>query len=551
MNNGEPTSDRASFLSLRWISAAVVSMELLYVLVMNISDIALGINTPHKLFTLSVALVSVILISSAGSISLLLGKHNRFLAAGVVVINYLSVTMFAVYNTTIYRDGIIALLWTILLATTGILYGNLAFSLGLTMMVGSTLFCSIFIDHQINRSISTIIIMMPIAYASYLFYKYKKVGLIEIRNYNRLKRRERLQTRRLKVVVNNLRDALVSVSSEGKIQLYNPATLSLLDTNRNLTGISADRVFNLVDEMGEPIKLSAVIANIKIATERTDLRMQYSDKQLINLRMSIFPIKNQFAIRKSRNIDGVIIVMTDITKEKSLDDERDEFISVVSHELRTPVAIAEGALSNMQLLLDRGGDPRVFTQTLDSAHNQILYLGQMVNDLATLSRAERGIYMDNEEIDIESFMTSLYNKYAKPAKEKGLRFIVDIDLTGKVLVPSMVIEEIMQNLISNAIKYTEVGSVTVGVRAEPHDRSHARFYVRDTGIGISKSDLDKIYLRFWRSEDYRTRQTSGTGLGLHVVDRLASKVGTHIDAKSELNIGSTFSLLLPVKRDKK
>lgn len=551
MNNGEPTSDRASFLSLRWISAAVVSMELLYVLVMNISDIALGINTPHKLFTLSVALVSVILISSAGSISLTLGKHNRFLAAGVIIINYLSVTMFAVYNTTIYRDGIIALLWTILLATTGILYGNLAFSLGLTMMVGSTLFCSIFIDHQINRSISTIIIMMPIAYASYLFYKYKKVGLIEIRNYNRLKRRERLQTRRLKVVVNNLRDALVSVSSEGKIQLYNPATLSLLDTNRNLTGISADRVFNLVDEMGEPIKLSAVIANIKIATERTDLRMQYSDKQLINLRMSIFPIKNQFAIRKSRNIDGVIIVMTDITKEKSLDDERDEFISVVSHELRTPVAIAEGALSNMQLLLDRGGDPRVFTQTLDSAHDQILYLGQMVNDLATLSRAERGIYMDNEEIDIESFMTSLYNKYAKPAKEKGLRFIVDIDLTGKVLVPSMVIEEIMQNLISNAIKYTEVGSVTVGVRAEPHDRSHARFYVRDTGIGISKSDLDKIYLRFWRSEDYRTRQTSGTGLGLHVVDRLASKVGTHIDAKSELNIGSTFSLLLPVKRDKK
>lgn len=551
MNNGEPTSDRASFLSLRWISVAVVSMELLYVLVMNISDIALGINTPHKLFTLSVALVSVILLSSAGSISLVLGKHNRFLAAGVILINYLSVTMFAVYNTTIYRDGIIALLWTILLATTGILYGNLAFSLGLTMMVGSTLFCSIFIDHQLNRSISTIIIMMPIAYASYLFYKYKKVGLIEVRNYNRLKRRERLQTRRLKVVVNNLRDALVSVSSEGKIQLYNPATLSLLDTNRNLTGISADRVFNLVDEMGEPIKLSAVIANIKIATERTDLRMQYSDKQLINLRMSIFPIKNQFAIRKSRNIDGVIIVMTDITKEKSLDDERDEFISVVSHELRTPVAIAEGALSNMQLLLDRGGDPRVFTQTLDSAHNQILYLGQMVNDLATLSRAERGIYMDNEEIDIESFMTSLYNKYAKPAKEKGLRFIVDIDLTGKVLVPSMVIEEIMQNLISNAIKYTEVGSVTVGVRAEPHDRSHARFYVRDTGIGISKSDLDKIYLRFWRSEDYRTRQTSGTGLGLHVVDRLASKVGTHIDVKSELNIGSTFSLLLPVKRDKK
>ena len=518
-------------------------------LVMNISDIALGINTPHKLFTLSVALVSVILISSAGSISLLLGKHNRFLAAGVVVINYLSVTMFAVYNTTIYRDGIIALLWTILLATTGILYGTLAFSLGLTMMVGSTLFCSIFIDHQLNRSISTIIIMMPIAYASYLFYKYKKVGLIEIRNYNRLKRRERLQTRRLKVVVNNLRDALVSVSSEGKIQLYNPATLSLLDTNRNLTGISADRVFNLVDEMGEPIKLSAVIANIKIATERTDLRMQYSDKQLINLRMSIFPIKNQFAIRKSRNIDGVIIVMTDITKEKSLDDERDEFISVVSHELRTPVAIAEGALSNMQLLLDRGGDPRVFTQTLDSAHDQILYLGQMVNDLATLSRAERGIYMENEEIDIESFMTSLYNKYAKPAKEKGLRFIVDIDLTGKVLVPSMVIEEIMQNLISNAIKYTEEdGKIEFVVHAT--DR-HLYLTVTDNGIGISAADKKKIFDRFYRVDKARTRQKGGFGLGLSLAKQIVDALRGTIAVKDNKPRGTIFEVKIAIQSPSK
>ena len=265
--------------------------------------------------------------------------------------------------------------------------------------------------------------------------------------------------------------------------------------------------------------------------------------------MAIIPIKNQFSSKSDKELDGVIIMASDITKQKSLDDERDEFIGVVSHELRTPVAIAEGALSNLQLLLDRNGDPHVFASTLDSAHKQILYLGQMVNDLSTLSRAQRGLYMNDEDIDINEFMTSLYDKYSDEAKARGLRMVVDIDVKGKVTVPSMVIEEIMQNLITNAIKYTDKGGVTIGVSPVTNDGKHAKFYVKDTGIGISKSDQEHIFQRFWRSEDYRTRQTNGTGLGLHVVEQLATKIGAKVNVDSELNVGSTFSIILPISKE--
>ena len=206
-------------------------------------------------------------------------------------------------------------------------------------------------------------------------------------------------------------------------------------------------------------------------------------------------------------------------------------------------------MSNLQLLIERGGNPELFAKTLDSAHKQILYLGQMVNDLSTLSRAQRGVYMDNEEIEIDSFIESLYHKYEPSAKEHNLRLIANIDVRGVVLVPSMAIEEIMQNLITNAIKYTEKGSVTIGVKHIKNDKGKVRFYVKDTGIGISKSEISHVFQRFWRSEDYRTHHIPGTGLGLHVVEQLANKIGTRIDVVSQVNVGSTFSLDLPLKKD--
>ena len=545
-------NNRASAASLRWTGLAIACMQVIYVVGTLISEHTTGIKTPYSLMAVFIMLATMSLLAVVNFARAIFVPKHSFAYHCVVVAYYVSVILFSICVYNPYRDAAIAILWIILLATTGILFGRASYCIGVVAMVISTAANPIVIQHyDFEHIVSLILTILLTVFASFLFYRYREWGLIEIRDYNQLKRRERMQTRRLRAVVNNLKDALISIGVDGNVQLYNSATLDLLNTNRDIMGVDADKLFNLIDDDGNVVALSSVVKSATRTIERTDLRLAYSDGQKINLQLTIIPVKNQFTVHSVHDLDGVIVMARDITKQKSLDDERDEFIGVVSHELRTPVAIAEGALSNLQLLLERQGDPHVFASTLDAAHKQILYLGQMVNDLSTLSRAQRGLYMNNEQIDIDDFMTSLYNKYNEEAKNRKLRLIVDINVAGTVTVPSMVIEEIMQNLITNAIKYTPKGSVTIGVDPIAGDKNHARFYVRDTGIGISKSDMEHIFQRFWRSEDYRTRQTSGTGLGLHVVEQLASKIGAKVNVESKLNKGSVFSVVLPIVPTKK
>lgn len=542
-------NNRASASSLRWTGIAIATMQLVYVITTLISDQTTGIATPYSLTAVFVMLGTMAVLAVVNIAKAIFVPKNNLAYHCVMVAYYLSLILFSICVYNQYRDAVLSILWIIVLSTTGILFGRTSYTVGVVVMVLTTVLSPIpsyyTLDHIVALSITVVLTI----FASFLFYRYREWGLIELRDYNRLKRRERLQTRRLRAVVNNLKDALISISPDGVVQLYNSAALNLLDTNTDILGKDVDQVVQLVDEDNNPLLLSRLIKQTKRTTERTDLKLSYGKGQYINLRMAIIPIKNQFGSKNDRDLDGVIIMASDITRQKSLDDERDEFIGVVSHELRTPVAIAEGALSNLQLLLDRNGDPHVFASTLDSAHKQILYLGQMVNDLSTLSRAQRGLYMNDEDIDITEFMTSLYNKYVDEAKARNLRMVVNINVKGKVTVPSMVIEEIMQNLITNAIKYTDKGGITIGVEPVTNDGKHAKFYVKDTGIGISKADQEHIFQRFWRSEDYRTRQTNGTGLGLHVVEQLATKIGAKVNVDSELNVGSTFSIILPVNKD--
>jgi signal transduction histidine kinase len=105
------------------------------------------------------------------------------------------------------------------------------------------------------------------------------------------------------------------------------------------------------------------------------------------------------------------------------------------------------------------------------------------------------------------------------------------------------VREVLQNFITNAIKYTEKGSITLG--AKPDHGRGAEFSVTDTGIGISRSDQERVYDKFFRSDDFRTRKTNGTGLGLYVTLKLARLLHAELNLESELNKGSTFSILVP------
>ena len=119
----------------------------------------------------------------------------------------------------------------------------------------------------------------------------------------------------------------------------------------------------------------------------------------MNIHVSISPVKIGFG---HEGAEGYIMLIRDITREKSLEEERDEFISVVSHELRTPITIAEGNISNAELIAGREKLPNGVADSLDAAHKQVIFLSEMINDLATLSRAERGKLKEApEDIDIQ------------------------------------------------------------------------------------------------------------------------------------------------------
>lgn len=354
---------------------------------------------------------------------------------------------------------------------------------------------------------------------------------------------ETLQRDRILTLVNNLADAILSTDKDGVIRVYNAASLNLLNTNSSLNGKPIEEVLQLHDQNGKPVKLFKDLKKTRSVVVRDDVAVTQDD-ETVRLEITYSPIRNNFSrSKKSELQDGYIIILRDITKAKSLEEERDEFISVVSHELRTPLTIAEGTISNVQLMMERGSIAKdVLKQGIDMAHEQMIFLSKMVNDLSTLSRAERGVADAAESINIRTMIDELYGEYAPQAEKKQLHFNLDLSPSlGAVTASPLYLKELLQNFITNSLKYTKEGSVTLRVV-----RTDAKitFEVKDTGIGISKSDQAKVFHKFYRSEDYRTRETGGTGLGLYVAMKLAKKLNTSISLVSRLNHGSSFSFTL-------
>ncbi len=364
------------------------------------------------------------------------------------------------------------------------------------------------------------------------------------------KAQESLQSGRMNTLINNLADAVININEEGKVELYNAASLNLLNTNIGLHEQPIDNVIKVEDQSGKPVKLLQIAKKAKGVKVRDDLSLRIDD-ETIRLEVTASPVRSSYSRSKGQSAtDGYILILRDITKAKSLEEERDEFISVVSHELRTPITIVEGTLSNVQLMLERGKTPPgTIERGLADAHEQIMFLSRMVNDLSTLSRAERGVADAAEEIDIKSMIDGLFNEYAPQAKKRDLLFDIDVVGTlGTITASHLYLRELLQNLITNAIKYTKEGTITLRVARKD---AGVTFEVIDTGIGISKSDQAKVFNKFYRSEDYRTRETGGTGLGLYVASKLSKKLGTTINLKSRLNHGSTFSFSLTTDTTKK
>ena len=348
-----------------------------------------------------------------------------------------------------------------------------------------------------------------------------------------------LERERLSTLINNMQDAVLACDSSFRIVLYNAATLSLFDTHAELFGKPIDEYLELRDSKNQPAILSHLTSQDGRVVSSNDFELVYSKNERANLYISLSRIK----LAGESAGSGYMVILRDITKQKSLEDERDEFIAVMSHELRTPVSIVEGSIGLARLAEKEKNN--TVGEYLNKAHEQTVMLAEIVNSLSTLVT----IQSDRDrprvsEIQPTHILNNLRTNYETKAKEKNLELKIRVgENLPTIWTNKEYVDEILQNFITNAIKYTKQGSITVEAKAG--EDGGIEFSVSDTGIGISKSDQNHVFEKFWRSEDFYTRESNGTGLGLYIVDKLAEIMHAKLSVRSELGRGSTFSIMLP------
>lgn len=372
--------------------------------------------------------------------------------------------------------------------------------------------------------------------------KYRTVSDEERKVLDSTTRQSSFERQRLLSLINNMGEAVVATDHHGKVLLYNAAVLNLLDTNQTLEGKSLDTLLKLKDSKHKTVKLTALLKNDPLGITTTDYTHEFGPNDTINLYINVASVKLGF---REELESGYIIIMRDITREKSLEEERDEFISVISHELRTPVAIAEGNISNALFMNEKTKDTKMVQESLDQAHEQVVFLANMINDLATLSRAERtDVPLEITAVDPVELVHVLGKDYESEAATKKLKLAATVaNDVQPINTSELYLHEILQNFITNAIKYTKKGSIILHVRS--NKAGDAVFSVADTGIGLNKADQKRVFDKFFRSEDFRTRESSGTGLGLYVTAKLAHRLNAVITLESELNKGTTFTITVP------
>ncbi|EFH1488564.1 aerobic respiration two-component sensor histidine kinase ArcB [Escherichia coli] len=262
-----------------------------------------------------------------------------------------------------------------------------------------------------------------------------------------------------------------------------------------------------------------------------------------------------FEIRKVPYYDrvgkrhGLMGFGRDITERKRYQDalerasrDKTTFISTISHELRTPL---NGIVGLSRILLDTEltAEQEKYLKTI---HVSAVTLGNIFNDIIDMDKMERRkVQLDNQPVDFTSFLADLENLSALQAQQKGLRFNLEptLPLPHQVITDGTRLRQILWNLISNAVKFTQQGQVTVRVRYDEGDMLH--FEVEDSGIGIPQDELDKIFAMYYQVKDsHGGKPATGTGIGLAVSRRLTKNMGGDITVTSEQGKGSTFTLTI-------
>jgi two-component system phosphate regulon sensor histidine kinase PhoR len=239
--------------------------------------------------------------------------------------------------------------------------------------------------------------------------------------------------------------------------------------------------------------------------------------------------------------DAVLLVIRDVTQARRLTQTRTDFVANASHELKTPVASIRAAAETLRAgAIDDPPAAHRFTEQLE---REAIRLSQIVADLLDLSRLESGSDGDGS-VRLDAIALDETKRFEGPAAERNVVIAVDVQPVPPVDGSARDLSLMVGNLIDNAIRYTPPNG-EVRVALEP-DHGAVVLRVSDTGVGIPQRDLPRIFERFYRVDQARSRDTGGTGLGLAIVKHVCENHGGDVTVESELGRGTTFEVRLPV-----
>jgi PAS domain S-box-containing protein len=354
------------------------------------------------------------------------------------------------------------------------------------------------------------------------------------------------ERKQLLTLINNIGDAVFVVDSKSRVMLFNLAAANLLGSD-NLLRKSVKDLLLFHEQDKKDVTYD--IKKLSSLTDTADLQLKAKDGSYMNVKISSSPYTVDLQHR------GYVLIIRDITKEKTIEQERGEFAAVAAHELRTPLTIAQGDVSFLLSPPFLPPNPES-VHLLNGAMRSLKQLSHIINDLTNLSEVDsQKLNVKLEPLNPLKLLKELESDFNDQAKVKGITIGVKLDeqLDIPVILTSRyVVQEILATLISNAIKFSEEGKIILSVVKNKSQQEGVTFSVTDTGIGISQSDQKKIFQKFFQSEDFMTRSHGGTGLGLYIAKKLADRLTAKLSFETKLGSGSTFYLWVPpYSRDKK
>ncbi|GLX67056.1 two-component system histidine kinase PnpS [Paenibacillus glycanilyticus] len=337
----------------------------------------------------------------------------------------------------------------------------------------------------------------------------------------------------LESVLDNMINGVMMIDPAGKILLMSRRAGELL-------GIaSSELVGRNYAEAKQQYELSQLIQEALDSREhiREEITFYFPEERLLEL--NLVPINQE-----NQEFSGVLLVLQDVTAIRRLERMRSEFVANVSHELKTPIAAVKGFAET--LLGGAVNDEETARSFLQIIYDESDRLNRLIGDILALSKIEsKRIPLYFSPVDMDAFMTKTVTMMEAEAARKSIKLQLELEHGLYVEADEDRLRQIMMNVIANGINYTpEGGKVSVNIASI--DEDHIRIQITDTGIGIPKKDLPRIFERFYRVDKARSRSSGGTGLGLSIVKHLVELHKGTIAVTSAVGVGSTFVIELPV-----